>query len=155
MTLVGGLQGQNLIQSPGHSTAVPPISGIDGNQGEFPQQQSFSTGGASTLPQPPFSQTSNMHSQASTPTAAFPSDSLSTDITPLKPVFGVSLDDLLKRDGSAIPLVVYQCLQGVDLFGLEVEGIYRLSGSAAHVAKLRTIFDNGMLGKIHRRYYKS
>ena len=50
---------------------------------------------------------------------------------------------LLRRDGSAIPLVVYQCLQAVDLFGLEVEGIYRLSGSAAHVAKLRAIFDNG------------
>ena len=64
---------------------------------------------------------------------------------PSRPVFGVSLDDLLRRDGSAIPLVVYQCLQAVDLFGLEVEGIYRLSGSAAHVAKLRAIFDNGEL----------
>ena len=64
---------------------------------------------------------------------------------PSRPVFGVSLDDLLRRDGSAIPLVVYQCLQAVDLFGLEVEGIYRLSGSAAHVAKLRAIFDNGKI----------
>lgn len=62
---------------------------------------------------------------------------------PSRPVFGLSLDDLLRRDGSAIPLVVYQCLQAVDLFGLDVEGIYRLSGSAAHVAKLRAIFDNG------------
>ena len=85
----------------------------------------------------------------STPTAAFSNDSLSADIPPLKPVFGVSLDDLLKRDGSAIPLVVYQCLQAVDLFGLEVEGIYRLSGSAVHVTKLRTIFDNGICGRRH------
>ena len=60
-------------------------------------------------------------------------------------MFGVSLDDLLKRDGSAVPLVVYQCIQAVDLFGLEVEGIYRLSGSSASVNKLKNIFDNGKL----------
>lgn len=73
------------------------------------------------------------------------SDLTHPDLPPLRPVFGVSLDDLLKRDGSAIPLVVYQCLQAVDLFGLDVEGIYRLSGSAMHVSKLRAIFDNGWL----------
>lgn len=67
----------------------------------------------------------------------------STSLPALRPVFGVSLEDLLKRDGSAIPLVVYQCIQAVDLFGLEVEGIYRLSGSSASVLKLKSIFDHG------------
>lgn len=67
----------------------------------------------------------------------------STSLPALRPIFGLSLEDLLKRDGSAIPLVVYQCVQAVDLYGLEVEGIYRLSGSSAHVSKLRSIFDNG------------
>ena len=42
-------------------------------------------------------------------------------------------------------MVVYQCLQAVDLFGLDVEGIYRLSGTATHITKLRSIFDNGMM----------
>lgn len=65
------------------------------------------------------------------------------DFPPLRPVFGVSLEDLFNRDGSAVPMVVYQCLQAVDLFGLEVEGIYRLSGTASHITKLRSIFDNG------------
>lgn len=51
----------------------------------------------------------------------------------------------MKRDGSAIPLVVYQCIQAVDLYGLDVEGIYRLSGSAAHVSKLKAQFDHGSL----------
>ena len=82
-------------------------------------------------------------SQSPTPISGLPQDSLSTDLPSARPVFGVSLEDLLKRDGSAIPLVVYQCLQAIDLFGLEVEGIYRLSGSAVHVAKLRSLFDNG------------
>ena len=67
------------------------------------------------------------------------------DLPPLRPVFGVSLDELFKRDGLAVPMVVSQCLQAVDLFGLETEGIYRLSGTASHVTKLRSIFDHGEL----------
>ena len=47
------------------------------------------------------------------------------------------------RDGSAVPMVVYQCLQAVDLFGLDVEGIYRSSGNATHIAQLRLAFDQG------------
>lgn len=63
---------------------------------------------------------------------------------PSKPVFGVPLDRLYERDGLAVPLVVYQCLQAVDMFGLTVEGIYRQSGSLTHIQKLKAMFDNGM-----------
>ena len=73
-----------------------------------------------------------------------PDSPLHTELPPLKPVFGVSLEELFSRDGSAVPMVVHQCLQAVDLFGLEVEGIYRTSGTASHITKLRAIFDNGM-----------
>jgi len=38
-------------------------------------------------------------------------------------------------------MIVYQCIQAVDLYGLEVEGIYRLSGTASHVNKIRAMFD--------------
>lgn len=62
---------------------------------------------------------------------------------PSRPVFGVSLNRLYERDGLAVPMVVYQCIQAVDLFGLNVEGIYRLSGSVPHVNKLKTMFDTG------------
>jgi hypothetical protein len=61
----------------------------------------------------------------------------------LKPVFGVSLEDLYRRDGTAIPMIVYQCIQAVELFGLNVEGIYRLSGNATHIARMKALFDNG------------
>jgi hypothetical protein len=64
-------------------------------------------------------------------------------LPPLKPVFGLSLDQLFDRDGSAVPMVVYQCIQAVDLFGLEVEGIYRLSGSQTHIQTIKSMFDNG------------
>jgi hypothetical protein len=65
------------------------------------------------------------------------------NLPPLNPVFGLSLDQLFERDGSAVPMVVYQCIQAVDLFGLEVEGIYRLSGTQSHVNKIKAMFDNG------------
>ncbi|RDL31521.1 uncharacterized protein BP5553_09730 [Venustampulla echinocandica] len=64
------------------------------------------------------------------------------NLPPLKPVFGLSLQQLFERDGSAVPMVLYQCIQAVDLFGLELEGIYRISGTASHITKLRAMFDN-------------
>lgn len=64
-------------------------------------------------------------------------------LPPLKPVFGVSLDDLYARDGTAVPFLVYQCFQAVELFGLDMEGIYRLSGSANHINHMKAVFDNG------------
>ena len=60
-----------------------------------------------------------------------------------KPVFGVSLDNLLDRDGSAVPIIVYQCIQAVDLYGLNVEGIYRIPGTKPHLVRIKNIFDNG------------
>ncbi|KAJ5124744.1 uncharacterized protein N7515_008569 [Penicillium bovifimosum] len=64
------------------------------------------------------------------------------NLPPLKPVFGVSLNDLYARDGTAVPFIVYQCFQAVELFGLDLEGIYRLSGSANHINHMKALFDN-------------
>jgi hypothetical protein len=64
-------------------------------------------------------------------------------LPPLKPVFGVALEDLYARDGTAVPFLVYQCFQAVELFGLDMEGIYRLSGSANHISHMKAVFDNG------------
>ena len=64
-------------------------------------------------------------------------------LPPLRPVFGVSLDELFRRDGSAVPMIVYQCVQAVDLFGLDTEGIYRVSGSAPHIMEMKAMFDHG------------
>ncbi|MCJ1312385.1 hypothetical protein MMC25_006059 [Agyrium rufum] len=60
----------------------------------------------------------------------------------LKPVFGISLDELFSRDHSAVPMIIHQCLQAVDLYGLDVEGIYRASGTSSHINTLRNIFDH-------------
>ncbi|KAJ5118622.1 hypothetical protein N7476_010978 [Penicillium atrosanguineum] len=63
-------------------------------------------------------------------------------LPPLKPVFGVPLEELYARDGTAVPFLVYQCFQAVELFGLDMEGIYRLSGSANHISHMKAVFDN-------------
>lgn len=60
----------------------------------------------------------------------------------LHPVFGISLEDLFNRDQSPVPMIVYQCMQAVELFGLDVEGIYRLSGTTSLVNQLRQAFNN-------------
>lgn len=70
------------------------------------------------------------------------------DLPPLNPVFGVSLEDLFRRDGTAIPMIVYQCIQAVELFGLSVEGIYRLSGNTLHIQRMKALFDNGTFLKL-------
>ena len=64
-------------------------------------------------------------------------------LPPINPVFGVSLEELFQRDQSAVPMIVYQCLQAVDLFGLDIEGLYRVSGSNPHIMDLKQQFDHG------------
>ncbi len=44
-----------------------------------------------------------------------------------------------------MPSIVYECVQAVDLYGLDVEGIYRTSGSAHHIMELRQQFDHGKI----------
>ena len=59
-------------------------------------------------------------------------------------MFGVSLDELFNRDKTPVPMVVIQCIQAVDIYGLDTEGIYRVAGSQSHVNSLRNVFDNGI-----------
>lgn len=38
-------------------------------------------------------------------------------------------------------MIVFQCMQAIDIFGLEIEGIYRQSGTTSQVNRLRHAFD--------------
>ncbi|KAI1408566.1 RhoGAP-domain-containing protein [Hypoxylon sp. FL1857] len=99
------------------------------SRGESPQQQGF---------QPPARNEQSPIRSASPPNALVPK----TDVAIQRgPVFGVSLERLYENSKGPVPMVVYQCIQAVDLYGLAVEGIYRLSGSSAHVNKLKHAFD--------------
>ena len=63
-------------------------------------------------------------------------------LPPLRPVFGISLEELFQRDQNAVPIVVMQCTLAVDTFGLDVEGIYRVSGNSSHSNSLKSQFDH-------------
>ncbi len=71
------------------------------------------------------------------------SDGPQTDLPPLHPVFGLTLEEIFRRDGTAVPSIVNQCTTAVELFGLDVEGIYRISGSTPQIMELKAMFDHG------------
>ncbi|WFD34570.1 rho GTPase-activating protein [Malassezia cuniculi] len=57
------------------------------------------------------------------------------------PVFGMSLNDLQRRDGLSVPLAIERLLAEVERRGLNEQGIYRLSGSRHSVEILRATLD--------------
>uniref|UniRef100_A0AAQ5YH51 Rho GTPase-activating protein 15 n=1 Tax=Amphiprion ocellaris TaxID=80972 RepID=A0AAQ5YH51_AMPOC len=56
-------------------------------------------------------------------------------------VFGCHLLTLCEREGTTVPKFVRVCLEAVDKRGLDVDGIYRVSGNLATIQKLRFIID--------------
>ena len=109
------------------STATPPYEPPTGGYQPPPEKPEYISSPAQSTPPPAMNHPSAMTQSQPQPQTY--------------PVFGVSLDTLFSRDQSAVPMIVFQCLQAVDLFGLDVEGIYRQSGTATHVNALRNAFD--------------
>ncbi|KAK4164204.1 hypothetical protein QBC43DRAFT_378878 [Cladorrhinum sp. PSN259] len=115
-----------------------PFQSSQPQQPQPPQQQPYSQ-----LPSQggPLANPLQQHPAMAPPQSHRYSPPVAGQMAPTRPVFGVALSKLYERDSLAVPMVVYQCIQAVDLFGLNVEGIYRLSGSVPHVNKLKTLFD--------------
>ncbi|KAL2866020.1 putative Rho GTPase activator (Rgd1) [Aspergillus lucknowensis] len=126
--------------APFESTQSPPYPQNPEVYSPPPFQPPYPTSSAG----PPESHLANQPPPAVAQKGPYPplGNGYSPNLPPLKPVFGVSLDELYARDGTAVPMIVYQCFQAVELFGLDVEGIYRLSGSANHISQMKALFDN-------------
>ncbi|KAF7656162.1 hypothetical protein LDENG_00045710 [Lucifuga dentata] len=56
-------------------------------------------------------------------------------------VFGCHLLSVCEREGNTVPRFVSMCVDAVEKRGLEVDGIYRVSGNLATIQKLRFIVD--------------
>lgn len=123
------------VSSPLSVPSGPPQLGALPFQTQSSRPRSPSQGGSGGFTGPP---PQELAERSSSPARALRSASVGG-----KQVFGVSLGRLYERDQFAVPMVVHQCIQAVDLYGLAVEGIYRLSGSAMHVSKLKNLFDTG------------
>ncbi|KAM9035659.1 rho GTPase-activating protein 15 isoform 2-T2 [Sarcophilus harrisii] len=54
-------------------------------------------------------------------------------------IFGSHLHKVCERENSTVPWFVKQCIEAVEKRGLDVDGIYRVSGNLATIQKLRFI----------------
>ncbi|XP_067825170.1 rho GTPase-activating protein 27-like isoform X2 [Heptranchias perlo] len=52
-------------------------------------------------------------------------------------VFGCCLGDLCRRESTTVPHFVLKCIQAVEKRGLDIDGLYRVSGNLAVIQKLR------------------
>jgi len=71
-------------------------------------------------------------------------DTLKKSGTYIDPVFGCELAKLYEREKCNVPHFLTQFMEHIEQHGLQVVGIYRLSGNAASVQKLRFLVEQGM-----------
>lgn len=61
------------------------------------------------------------------------------------PSFGTSLDEIIEHEALPepipVPRVVSQCIAAIDMYGLDMEGIYRHAGNPSQVQVLKHMFD--------------
>ncbi|PIK57897.1 putative ralA-binding protein 1 isoform X3 [Apostichopus japonicus] len=65
----------------------------------------------------------------------------------VKPIFGVELEDAVKQskslDGIELPLIIRECIDHVEGFGLDTPGIYRISGIKSKIEALKNSYNSG------------
>ncbi|SAL95699.1 hypothetical protein [Absidia glauca] len=62
------------------------------------------------------------------------------------PVFGIDLNILMTRDQQEVPWILRKCAEAVEMYGLNVVGIYRLSGTNSQIQKVKAAFDRDCTG---------
>ncbi|KAG9067554.1 hypothetical protein KI688_012338 [Linnemannia hyalina] len=58
-----------------------------------------------------------------------------------KPIFGCDLAEQLVRDETDLPEIVVKCTEAIERFGMDIKGIYRVSGITSATNRLRSAFD--------------
>ncbi|KAK7060825.1 Rho GTPase-activating protein [Paramarasmius palmivorus] len=61
-----------------------------------------------------------------------------------RPTFGVDLGEQMGRDDVDVPPVMRKCCDAIEKYGLDSQGIYRLSGTTSKVAKLKQMLDKDL-----------
>eukprot|EP00004_Rigifila_ramosa_P006359 TRINITY_DN1707_c0_g1_i1.p1 TRINITY_DN1707_c0_g1~~TRINITY_DN1707_c0_g1_i1.p1 ORF type:complete len:604 (-),score=136.76 TRINITY_DN1707_c0_g1_i1:66-1877(-) len=65
------------------------------------------------------------------------------DVRKNSKIFGVSLFELTQRENCSVPRILSDCIDFVMAYGTQSEGIFRLSGDAQEVSKLKALFNVG------------
>ncbi|SJX64111.1 related to GTPase-activating protein beta-chimerin [Sporisorium reilianum f. sp. reilianum] len=58
-------------------------------------------------------------------------------------MFGRSLTEQAAHEGRDVPLIVDKCIQAVEAFGMDYEGIYRKSGGTSQLKVITQLFERG------------
>lgn len=61
-----------------------------------------------------------------------------------RPTFGVDLAEQMARDNVELPAILEKCCAAIEKYGLQSQGIYRISGMARKVASLKERLDKDM-----------
>lgn len=70
-----------------------------------------------------------------------------------RPTFGVDLAEQMTRDNVEVPLIVEKCCRAIEKYGMQTQGIYRISGITSKVANLRQRLDKGLLFLIAHQHH--
>ncbi|KAG5358433.1 RHO GTPase-activating protein [Yarrowia sp. B02] len=126
--------GSAAILPPPSSSMIPSASGAAGTVGGIAASRVASASSAAPI-QPTISMDQQSVTSSVVPTQFPPG------VTDSMPVYGTPIEDLLDYEGGTVPRAVYQCVQAIDNFGLEVEGIYRANGNNAQIQEIKHLFD--------------
>ncbi|KAG9322193.1 hypothetical protein KVV02_007575 [Mortierella alpina] len=58
-----------------------------------------------------------------------------------RPIFGCDLAEQLIRDEADLPEIVVKCTEAIERYGMDTQGIYRVSGITSATNRLRSAFD--------------
>jgi hypothetical protein len=61
-----------------------------------------------------------------------------------RPTFAVDLAEQMARDNVEVPVIMEKCCQAIEKYGMNTQGIYRISGTTSKVANLRQRLDKGL-----------
>jgi hypothetical protein len=66
-----------------------------------------------------------------------------------RPTFGVDLGEQMTRDDVDVPPIMRKCCEAIEKYGIDSQGIYRLSGTTSKVQKLKQLLDKGITLTAH------
>lgn len=142
------LSSQQLNLPNSHPSASIATHSSNPSQTAVPSTSSIPSGGPASVNQPQrFSQQHQVMKNNIQPTGESPRTSIGSTTIPStlenKKTFGVDLATQMMRDGiETVPKVVEKCVEAVEKAGgINMTGIYRLSGTTSKIARLKQRFD--------------
>lgn len=82
-------------------------------------------------------------------TVKFSNEELLVPTTKPGPLFGVKFQQILKREKRDIPFIITSCILEVEKRGTFEVGIYRVSGSASDLTRLKKAFETKIMRPKH------